>query len=121
MCVGGGPSNLEGESRGEVRRRGKGSWCDCGTIVWVGAATGKALRSSGLWDSKTLLQCHPGNPGTQLIQLLQPNPFKTKLADDPKSSGHPADPNPLLDALSPDTFHWFPSRPLSLVLTLSLV
>lgn len=39
-----------------------------------------------------------------MIQLLQPNPVKTKPADDPKSSGYPADPNPLVDALSSNTF-----------------
>lgn len=39
-----------------------------------------------------------------MIQLLQANPVKTKPADDPKSSGYPADPNPLVDALSADTF-----------------
>lgn len=39
-----------------------------------------------------------------MIQLLEPNPVKTKPADDPKSSGYPADLNPLVDALSTDTF-----------------
>lgn len=39
-----------------------------------------------------------------MIQLLQPNPVKTKPADDPKSSGYPADPNPLVNGLNPDTF-----------------
>lgn len=39
-----------------------------------------------------------------MIQLLQPNPVKTKPADDPKSSGYPADLNPLVDTLSADTF-----------------
>lgn len=61
----------------------------------------QSCQCSGLW---TLLQCHPCNPGTQLIQLLQPNPVKTKPADDPKSSDYSADPNPPIDALSTDTF-----------------
>lgn len=51
------------------------------------------LKCSGP-GSLNSLQCHPCNPGTQLIQLLQPNPVKTKPADDPKRSGYPADPNP---------------------------
>jgi hypothetical protein len=54
--------------------------------------------------SELSFQCHPYNPGTQLIQLLQLNPVKTKPADDPKSSGYPADPNPLVNGLIPDTF-----------------
>lgn len=60
------------------------------------------LKCSGL-GSLNSPQCHPCNPGTQLIQLLQPNPVKTKPADDPKRSNYPADPNPL-DILEMNTF-----------------
>lgn len=49
-----------------------------------------------------------------MIQLLQENPVKTKPADDPKSSGDIADPNPLVDALNTDTFP-FPSERTNLI------
>ncbi|KAJ8386865.1 hypothetical protein AAFF_G00165660 [Aldrovandia affinis] len=43
---------------------------------------------------------HWAKEGTRSIQLLQPNPAKTEPADDPKSSGYPVDPNPLVNWLS---------------------
>lgn len=77
--------------------------CDCTTGCPRYSVDGQGwLKRSGLWSLNSP-QCHPCNPGTQLIQLLQPNPVKTKPADDPKRSGYPADPNPS-DILETNTF-----------------